>query len=212
MTELEVQGRRRGPYQQGRHRVCLRPLHRSDRRSAALHRAGKRIPEGRLHRRHAVRWFLRGRLPGHQRVRYEAGAGRFHRIRRSVPQAQDPRRGLLHRRPADRRAVLPRSASGCRQGRGLPEVHRHRRHRFLRSGSRVLHLRQGALREQHAALLLRGRLHRSSVELRRRHRRRRHPEHRIQEPRQAAATSRFRRSTTPRICATTWSPTCRRSA
>ena len=34
-------------------------------------------------------------------------------------------------------------------------------------GGRVLHLRQGALREQHAALLLRGRLHRSSVELRR---------------------------------------------
>ena len=27
---------------------------------------GKRIPEGRLHRRHAVRWLLRGRLPGHQ--------------------------------------------------------------------------------------------------------------------------------------------------
>ena len=40
------------------------------------------------------------------------------------------------------------------------------RDRFLRSGSRVLHLRQGAFREQHAALLLRGRLHRSSVELR----------------------------------------------
>ena len=28
----------------------------------------------------------------------------------------------------------------------------------------------------------------------------------------SAATSRFRRLTTPRICATTWSPTCRRSA
>ena len=36
----------------------------------------------------------------------------------------------------------------------------------LRSGSRVLHLRQGAFREQHAALLLRGGLHRGSVELR----------------------------------------------
>lgn len=59
-----------------------------------------------------------------------------------------------------------RPASGCRQGRGLPEVHRHRRHRFLRSGSRVLHLRQGTFREQHAALLLRGGLHRGSVELR----------------------------------------------
>lgn len=46
-----------------------------------------------------------------------------------------------------------------RQGRSLPEVHRHRRHRFLRSRSRVLHLRQGALRELHAALLLRGRHH-----------------------------------------------------
>ena len=56
-------------------------------------------------------------------------------------------------------AVLPRPAPGRRQGRGLPEVHRHRRHRFLRSRSRVLHLRQGALREHHAALLLRGRHH-----------------------------------------------------
>lgn len=51
----------------------------------------------------------------------------------------------------------PRQVAG--KAGSLPEVHRHRRHRFLRSRSRVLHLRQGALRELHAALLLRGRHH-----------------------------------------------------
>ena len=38
-----------------------------------------------------------------------------------------------------------------------------------------------------------------------------HPEHRFRTA-SRRATSRFRRLTTPRTCATTWSPTCRRSA
>ena len=37
-----------------------------------------------------------------------------------------------HRRPVHRRALQPRPAQRRRQGRGVPQVHRHRRHRLLR--------------------------------------------------------------------------------
>ena len=53
-------------------------------------------------------------------------------------------------------------------GRGLPEVHRPRRHRVLRAGSGVLHLRQHPVRPERALLLPLHRLRRGALELRRR--------------------------------------------
>jgi glutamine synthetase len=47
--------------------------------------------------------------------------------------------------PVDRRALQPRPARHRQEGRSLSEVDRHRRHRLLRPGSRILHLRRRAL-------------------------------------------------------------------
>ena len=57
--------------------------------------------------------------------------------------------------------------------------------RLLCAGGRVLPVRQGPFRELHAALLLRGRFRGGPVEHRQRRGRGRHPEHRLQESRQA---------------------------
>ena len=62
--------------------------------------------------------------------------------------AQDAGRQLLHPRPAHRRGLQPRPAQHRAQGGGVPHEHRHRRHRVLRAGGRVLHLRRRALRDQ----------------------------------------------------------------
>ena len=55
--------------------------------------------------------------------------------------------------------VQPRPAQHRREGRGLPEVHRHRRHRLLRRRGGVLRLRRRALQDlRQRIVLLRGRL------------------------------------------------------
>ena len=66
--------------------------------------------------------------------------------------------------PYHRRALQPRPAQRRRQGRGVPEVHRHRRHRVLRPRGRVLHLRRRALRDEAERRLLLHRLHRGRLE------------------------------------------------
>ena len=53
---------------------------------------------------------------------------------------------LQHRRPDHQGALLARPAQHRAEGRGVPEVDRHRRHRLLRAGGRVLHLRRRPLR------------------------------------------------------------------
>ncbi|WP_278255489.1 glutamine synthetase [Nocardioides convexus] len=53
-------------------------------------------------------------------------------VPRPVPQGQDAQRQLLHPRPDHRRGLLARPAQHRQEGAGLPRLHRHRRHRFLR--------------------------------------------------------------------------------
>ena len=69
-----------------------------------------------------------------------------------------------HRRPVHRRALQPRPAQHRGQGRGLPQGHRHRRHRVLRPRGGVLRLRRRALRDQAERRLLLHRLHRGRLE------------------------------------------------
>ncbi len=57
---------------------------------------------------------------------------RHDRLHRPVPRREDADHQLLDRRPVHRRALQPRPAQHRGQGRGLPQVHRHRRHRVLR--------------------------------------------------------------------------------
>ena len=79
-------------------------------------------------------------------------------LRRPVPGREDARHELLDRRPVHRRAVQPRPAQHRGQGGGVPEEHRHRRHRLLRRRGRVLRLRRCALRDQAERRLLLRRL------------------------------------------------------
>nr|WP_284290545.1 hypothetical protein [Angustibacter aerolatus] len=117
-----------------------------------------------LHRRPDVRRVLDPRLPGDPRVGHEAHPRRAHRLRRPLPGREDAERQLLDRRPVHRRAVQPRPAPGRGEGRGVPEVDRHRRHRVLRPRGRVLHLRRRALRDEAERRLLLHRLHRGRLE------------------------------------------------
>ena len=48
--------------------------------------------------------------------------------------------------PTDRRALQPRPARHRQEGRGHGQVDGHRRHRVLRAGSRVLHVRRREVR------------------------------------------------------------------
>ena len=106
---------------------------------------------------------IRG-LPADPRVRHAAAARPDHGGARPVPHAQDAEPDLLRPRPADRRALHPRPAQHRQQGRGLPARQRHRRHRVLRPGGRVLHLRLRALRRRAERGLLPHRLDRGRVE------------------------------------------------
>ena len=51
--------------------------------------------------------------------------------------------------PTHDAGLCARSALGRQARRGVSEIDRHRRHRVLRSGARVLHLRFGAFPERH---------------------------------------------------------------
>ena len=77
---------------------------------------------------------------------------------------QDAGRQLLHPRPADRRGLQPRPAQHRAQGAGVPQEHRHRRHRVLRAGGGVLRLRRRAVRDQAEHRLLLHRLDRRRLE------------------------------------------------
>ena len=121
------------------------------------------------------------------------------RVPRPVPDRQDPGPELLRARPADQGAVQPRPAQHRAQGRELPGLHRHRRHRLLRSRGRVLRVRRRALRDQAEHRLLRDRLRRRRLE-HRPGRGRRQP--RLQGAVQGRLLPGARRSTTSPTCAT----------
>ena len=70
--------------------------------------------------------------------------------------------------PVTGESYSPRPPLRRPEGRGLPEVDRHRRHRLLRPRGRVLRLRRRALRHQAATELLLRQLDRGPVEHRRR--------------------------------------------
>ena len=98
------------------------------------------------------------------------------------------------------------------EGRGVPRVDRPRRHRVLRSRSRVLHLRLGALRPEPVLRLLLPRLGRRRVELRSRARARRRARTSRTSRGTRRATSRSRRWTSSRTCARRWCACWSRSA
>ena len=109
---------------------------------------------GLLHRGPDVRRVLDPRLPGDPRVGHEAHPGHQHRLHRPVPGREDAEHQLPHRRPVHRRALQPRPASGRREGRGVPEVDRHRGHGVLRPRGRVLHLRRRPLPDEAERVVL----------------------------------------------------------
>ena len=104
---------------------------------------------------------------------------------------------LLRPRPGHRRVLLPRPPLHRQEGRGVPAVDRHRRHRLLRARGRVLRLQRRALHAGPAVGVLPGRLRRGLVEHR----------HATKGPTSGTsrgtrrATSRSRRWTTSRTCA-----------
>jgi hypothetical protein len=111
---------------------------------------------------------------------------------------EDAQHQLLDRRPVHRRALQPRPAQHRRQGRGLPQVDRHRRHRVLRPRGRVLHLRRRPLRDQAERRLLLI----DSIEAPGTPAATRRAATRATSPATRAATSPSRRSTTSPTCAT----------
>ena len=111
---------------------------------AARHLRRHHDRRGHLLRRPDVRRLLDRRLEGDQRVRHEPDAGSRHRLHRSVLRRDDAVAGLRRARADHRRALQPRSARHRQEGRGHGQVDGRRRHRLLRAGSRVLHLRRRA--------------------------------------------------------------------
>ena len=100
-------------------------------------------------------------------------------------------------RAVRRQGLRPRPALDRQARRSLPEVDRHRRHRLLRPGAGILHLRQRALEDRHVGLLRQDRFGRS---------RRGRPTRKSKAATAAtvrpsrAATSRCLRSTASRTC------------
>ena len=102
-------------------------------------------------------------------------------------------------RPVHRRDLQPRPAQGRQEGRGVPRVDRHRRHRVLRPRGRVLHLRRRALRDEAERELL---LHRLRSRAPGTPAASRRAATSATRPATRAATSRSARSTTTPTCAT----------
>ena len=74
----------------------------------------------------------------------DAGSG--HRVPRSLHGRAHAGADLRRQGSGDRRVVHARSAAHREEGRGVPEVHRDRRHGVLRPGGGILHLRRRPLR------------------------------------------------------------------
>ena len=164
---MDVHERRRGPaVHQGRGRqVRRRPLLRPAGRHAALQRPGCSrsdedfFTEGQMFDGSSIRGFQAIHESDMKLI-----AGPRHGLHRPVPHGEDAQHQLLDRRPVHRRALQPRPAQRRREGRGVPQEHRHRRHRVLRPRGRVLHLRRRALRDEAERRLLLHRLHRGRLE------------------------------------------------
>ena len=165
-----------GRGRRGRRRPLLRPA----RPHAALLDPGARADRGRLRGGSRLRRLVDPRLPGDPGVGHAPDARPEHRGHRPVPRAQDDQHQRVREGPGHRRELQPRPALHREEGRGLPQGHRPRRHRVLRSRSRVLHLRLGALRPEPVLGLLLPRLGRGRLELRSRLRARRQPQPRLQ--------------------------------
>ena len=103
---------------------------------------GRADHRGRLRRRLRVRRFVDPRVPGDPGIRHAPGARPQHRRHRPVPPAQDADPQLLREDPVTGEPYCRDPRHIAKQGRGIPQEHRHRRHRLLRPRGRVLHLRQ----------------------------------------------------------------------
>ena len=120
------------------------------------------------------------RLEGHRSLRHAADAGPEHRQHRSVLRRDHAVPVLRRARAGRRQGLRPRPAFDRQARRGLPEGLRPGRHRLLRSGTRILHLRRRALGRRHVGLLRQDRRVRSALEHRQEDRRRQQgpPSHR----------------------------------
>lgn len=154
---MDVPERRRSEavHRGERRQVRRRPLLRPAWCDAALHHPGAGVRPGGGAR---LRRLLHPRLPGDPRVRHGAARRHHDRAPGPVPQGQDAQHQLLHPRPDHGRGLQPRPAQRGEEGRGVPRLHRHRRHRVLRPRGRVLRVRQRALRDHRERELLPHRL------------------------------------------------------
>ena len=154
----------------------------------------------RLHRRPRLRRLLDPRLPGRS-TSPTCCCCRTWRPRSSTRSGSQKTLALnffIHD-PFTREAYSPRPAQRRQEGRGLPGLQRHRRHRLLRRRGRVLHLRLDPPRDQRQPGVL---LHRLGRGLRGTPARRSRAATAATRPPTRAATSRCRRSTTTPTCAT----------
>ncbi len=103
------------------------------------------IDEEALRRRPDVRRLVDRRLEGDQRIRHDLDAGSDLGLHGPVLRRLDDGHQLRHSRSRQRPALQPRPARHRQEGGSLPEVDRHRRHRLLRPGSRILRLRRRPL-------------------------------------------------------------------
>ena len=94
-----------------------------------------------LRSRQDVRRFLHRWLERHRSLRHDPDAGRQHCRSRPVHRRADPDPGLRRHRAFDHARLRPRPTCDRQACRGIPEVHRYRRHRIRRSRARILHLR-----------------------------------------------------------------------
>ncbi len=117
----------------------------------------------RVRGRQDVRRLVHLGLEGHQRFGHGADARRRQRDHRSVQRRTDADPELRRARTVDDAGLHALPALHGEACRGVPQVLRHRRHGVLRSGTRVLHLRLGALAQRHAGREFRDRLRRSRV-------------------------------------------------
>ncbi len=146
-----------------RGRVRRLPLRRHARRASPRHLPGPRDRRVDVRGRQDVRRLLDHRLEGHQRVGHGAAARSGYRPPRSVQRARAADPALRRAGAAHDAGLRPRPALDRQARRGVPEIHRHRRHRVLRAGAGILHLRLGALAERSGPRVLRDRFRGSGV-------------------------------------------------
>ena len=158
------------------------------------------LERGAVRGRPRLRRLVDPRLAADQRVRHAGRARPDHGG--DGPVLRRPTLSLICNivDPITKEELLARPAQHRQEGRGVPEVDRHRRHRLLRSGAGVLHPRRHPLRPELAQRLLLPRLGRGRLE----HAAARKARTSATSRATRKATSRCRRPTRSRTSAARW--------